>query len=374
MTVTAPSNSAALAGFKTHCPVRERSSKPLVKVEGLAYFVVKRPDIEAASQFFVDFGLLVDSREGDSLYLRGRSPQHHALIIEKGNAKFDRLGLTASTMSVQILADHFDLPVLQRSGPMGGRYIALEDPNGLTLEINCELSSLTPIDKPVQPEWNTSDSKKRINATVRKTIAPPPVNKLGHTVHSVKSIKESVHWYQDTLGLIVSDFQFLADDSSPIVAFLRCDRGDTPTDHHTIALALVPNLGHEHTAFELDSMEEIAIGQECMVKKHHKHAWGIGRHILGSQIFDYWRDAAGDMFEHYADGDLFIADTATGYHPFHSGAQHQWGPSMSASFTGADKPWNLIKSLIKRLPSDDELSLKKLKSLSKALKTTTTIN
>ena len=133
-------------------------------------------------------------------------------------------------------------------------------------------------------------------------------------------------------------------------------------------MALTPNLGHEHTAFELDSMEEIAIGQECMQKNSYKHSWGIGRHILGSQIFDYWRDSAGDMFEHYADGDLFDANTPTGYHPFNREAQHQWGPAMTSNFSGLDRPWNVFKSVIKRLPSDDELSIKKLRGFSKAMK------
>ena len=37
----------------------------------------------------------------------------------------------------------------------------------------------------------------------------------------------------------------------------------------------------------------------------YRHSWGIGRHIQGSQIFDYWRDPDKMMFEHYADGDVF---------------------------------------------------------------------
>jgi len=358
-----------LASLKSNCSVRERSLNPLIKVEGLAYVVIQRPDIDKASAFFADFGLLLDKHTGDSIYLRGRSELHHALVIEKGAAKFDRVGLTASAKDMQTLADHFSVPIQHRKPPMGGRFVCLQDPNGLTIEVNCELAKLPPIDRSLTPSWNTSDTKTRVNETVRKKIAPPPVHKLGHTVHSVRAIKESVHWYQDTFGLIVSDFQFLQDDNTPTVAFLRCDLGDTPTDHHTIAMALTPNLGHEHTAFELDSMEDIAIGQECMRKSQYKHSWGIGRHILGSQIFDYWRDSAGDMFEHYADGDLFDANTHTGYHLFNRDAQHQWGPAMSANFSGLDRPWNVLKNVVKRLFSDDELSVEKLKGFSRAMKT-----
>ena len=53
--------------------------------------------------------------------------------------------------------------------------------------------------------------------------------------------------------------------------------------------------------------------------------WGIGRHILGSQIFDYWQDPWGDKHEHYCDGDLFTADEPTGVHAVSREAMAQWG-------------------------------------------------
>ena len=30
-----------------------------------------------------------------------------------------------------------------------------------------------------------------------------------------------------------------------------------------------------------------------LAARGYPHAWGVGRHILGSQIFDYWRDPFG---------------------------------------------------------------------------------
>ena len=31
--------------------------------------------------------------------------------------------------------------------------------------------------------------------------------------------------------------------------------------------------------------------------------WGIGRHLLGSQVYDYWADPWGRVHEHWADTD-----------------------------------------------------------------------
>jgi hypothetical protein len=36
-----------------------------------------------------------------------------------------------------------------------------------------------------------------------------------------------------------------------------------------------------------------------------RHPFGVGKHILGSQVFDYWKDPDGFMLEHFTDGDLF---------------------------------------------------------------------
>ena len=47
----------------------------------------------------------------------------------------------------------------------------------------------------------------------------------------------------------------------------------------------------------------------------YRHAWGLGRHIQGSQIFDYWRDPDRLMFEHYTYGDVFDATTEPGWAP-----------------------------------------------------------
>ena len=60
-----------------------------------------------------------------------------------------------------------------------------------------------------------------------------------------------------------------------------------------------------------------------------KHAWGMGRHLLGSQIFDYWEDPWGDKHEHYCDGDLFTADQPTGVHPASKAGMAQWGQDVA---------------------------------------------
>ena len=58
----------------------------------------------------------------------------------------------------------------------------------------------------------------------------------------------------------------------------------------------------------------------------------IGRHVLGSQVFDYWRDPWGHMFEHYADGDLLTASSKPGNYPALPENLAQWGPPVTPTF------------------------------------------
>ena len=68
----------------------------------------------------------------------------------------------------------------------------------------------------------------------------------------------------------------------------------------------------------------------------YKHSWGIGRHIDGSNISDYWRDPFGAKVEHYVDGDV-INDAYKSPHsrfdPSDPAKQLSvWAPPMGSDF------------------------------------------
>jgi hypothetical protein len=58
----------------------------------------------------------------------------------------------------------------------------------------------------------------------------------------------------------------------------------------------------------------------------------VGRHILGSQIFDYWYDVHGFMIEHYADGDLVNDKNPIGRGPAEDEMLYVWGPDVPETF------------------------------------------
>ena len=215
--------------------------------------------------------------------------------------------------------------------PGGGEVVRLTDPNGIQVEVCFGIESAEAI--PTREEAlvvNTPNRKPRINEGQRAPLEPAPVIELGHCVTAANNMEAVATWYMLHLGLIPSDVLCL-DDGSPMIAFMRLDRGDEPADHHCFVVGKGGGKGYLHSAYEVVDLDAIGQGQQYLKSKKYDHLWGIGRHILGSQLFDYWKDPDGHEFEHYADGDVFTSDHPTTYHPMDPGNVYAWGQDMPKS-------------------------------------------
>ena len=98
----------------------------------------------------------------------------------------------------------------------------------------------------------------------------------------------------------------------------------------------------EHSAYEVLDLDALGQGQQVLRAQGHRHMWGIGRHLLGSQLFDYWFDPDGFEYEHYTDGDVFTADVETAYSPLEFGGIWAWGDDAPASM----KPKKNLRTLL----------------------------
>ena len=147
---------------------------------------------------------------------------------------------------------------------------------------------------------------------------------------------QTLNWYLQHLGLIVSDFKYFQGqrERGPTMSFIRCDQGSTPTDHHTLAMTLGPRNRYVHSAFQVADLDAMAAGGEYLRERGFHRSWGIGRHIEGSQIFDYWRDPDGLLVEHFTDGDRFDCTLEPGWSPMTASGLAQWGPPASKDFMG----------------------------------------
>ena len=246
-------------------------------------------------------------------------------------------------------------------GPGGGSVVRLFDPEGVEVDVLHGVAASEPLPtRPAIPH-NAPSQIVRVNDAQRPALEPPQVTKLGHLVLETPDFDMSVRWYMDTLGFIPSDVMCLP-DGTPVGAFTRLDRGGEPTDHHTLFVALGLESKVDHVAFEVVDLDAVEMGQQVMMARKYRHAWGVGRHLLGSQIFDYWRDPWGQKHEHYADGDLFDDRQPAGYHVLDRAGLYQWGPDLPDDFIDAKLTPRRLVSVLKTAVTDRS-RLKKMLAL-----------
>jgi catechol 2,3-dioxygenase-like lactoylglutathione lyase family enzyme len=216
---------------------------------------------------------------------------------------------------------------------------------------------------------NFGTDHRRTNATQRPPREPSRIQRLGHVVLETRVFARTLDWYLDTLGMIVSDFLFLDGQRGrgPTMTFIRCDQGSVAVDHHTLALHLGPGTGYVHSAYQVTDLDAIAVGGEYLAERGYKRSWGIGRHIQGSQLFDYWRDPDHFMLEHFADGDLFSCDLEPGWAPMSASGLAQWGPPVTRDFLGANPSPAKLREVMTALRGDNELDPARLLGLMKAM-------
>jgi hypothetical protein len=94
-----------------------------------------------------------------------------------------------------------------------------------------------------------------------------------------------------------------------------------------------------HPSYKVENLDTQTIGHQWLGKKGWKSVWGIGRHVLGSQVFDYWQNPSGFKIKHYADGDLVNTHTPTQRDVV--GPLSVWGPELPKDF-GEDRTLLLI--------------------------------
>ncbi|TGD89269.1 2,3-dihydroxybiphenyl 1,2-dioxygenase [Mycolicibacterium sp. CH28] len=348
-----------------------RSTNPVIKVHDLAWLEFEKPDLSAAEAFAQAFGFHTAARTTDELHLRGTDAGAPCVLIRRGpSTRFRGLAFQAhDAIDVQTLANANGAPTRALPESIGGVSVELTDPSGFGVKVVADLDELPEL--PAQPAhtFNFGRQTVRANAMQRPPREPAAVQRLGHVVLQSTRYLQGLNWYLDNLGLIVSDFLYFGGqrDRGPTMSFIRCDRGSTPADHHTLAMALGPANRYVHSAYQVSDLDALAAGGEYLRERGYFRSWGIGRHIQGSQLFDYWRDPDGFLVEHYADGDMFDNTLEPGWAPFTASGLAQWGPPATRDFLGtsAKHARHEAVSMLTAVRENNEFDLRRLIGLLK---------
>ena len=286
------------------------------------HFVV--PDLKAAQHFYSEFGLDV-AENGNRLTLRtGGGPHVWGMLGEGARKKHQYVSFGAFEDDLDRFSKRLQEMAVPRVDPPTG-----VDSNGLWFHDHD--GNLVEI--AVKPKTSPSEKSKftaisagpgERGAPFRSTMKRTYPRRLAHILMFTTDVAKAIQFYTRVLGLRLSDH------SGDNIAFLHGIHG---SDHHMIAFARSNAPGTHHFSWDVGSVDEIGAGAMHMLGKGYDRGWGLGRHVLGSNLFHYVRDPWGSYSEYSADIDFVPVDCdwkAQDNPPEDS--FYAWGPNVPDDF------------------------------------------
>ena len=292
----------------------------------------RAPDLDQMQNFLTEFGLLLGSRDAQVLRMSGHGDFDCIHLTELGEPAFVGFGLEVADDDA---LDHLAFKTGKKvDDTKHKRTLFLCDPNGYEIAVTAESPETRTPSEHSAPKINYPNVTNRISETMRRLSGPSHVLRLGHVVLNVASFRESESWYKSHFGFLTSD-EIELEPGVSVGAFMRLNIGNTATDHHSLFLLEAPgDASFNHAAFEVSDVDDLMVGHDHLRKNGREHSWGVGRHILGSQVFDYWKDPWGHELEHFSDGDRFVASNRPNVATLDDLLGVQWGdihPLMRAA-------------------------------------------
>ncbi|KAJ5812012.1 hypothetical protein N7474_008313, partial [Penicillium riverlandense] len=329
-----------------------------IRVTRLAHVHYAHPDLDKALEFLQDFGLVVKSSRTTQTgsrksYLRGYGTQPFIYVAEQSSdSQRHFLGgywVVESAEDLHKAASHPNAVagIEESIAPGGGQVVRLRDPNGIIVgfvhgQTLCDTDETTSRLEVKESEYTSSKPNEAVRKDRRGGFrrfqkGASPVHKLGHYGLIVPAgvYQGTLDWYWGLMNLKPSDYVVNPETGVTETVFNHVDLGKEYTDHHSFFLASsdkVQRTSIHHSSFEVNDFDTQVLGHDFLQSKGWVNCWGIGRHIMGSQIFDYWFDASGNIIEHYSDGDLVNEDSPVSKEPAGPQSLYVWGPNVPLAF------------------------------------------
>jgi catechol 2,3-dioxygenase-like lactoylglutathione lyase family enzyme len=168
-------------------------------------------------------------------------------------------------------------------------------------DVVIEVADAPPLTPPAPRVMNRPGLLNRLDRRSTACVgeAPSAPRRVGHVVFGTTDVKASRDFYVDGLGFKVSDAV-----GNGLAYFLRCS-----SDHHNLLISPSPVPCMNHYAIEMDDVDAIGLaGTRVLQERPDCGVTGIGRHVVGANLFWYLLDPAGGMFEFFADMDQITDD------------------------------------------------------------------
>ncbi len=264
-----------------------------MSLHGMMAITLGVPDVEAVAPFYREFGLGGDgdafcsTAGGEQLTLVQR-PWRQLVDVTLGADSLDdleRIKADAAKHGAEVAEHNGTITIVEPT---------MRLPIHVAVMPRIAPEAVQPA--PVNVPGNTGRPNERPATLFEDGPAQP--RRLGHVAVGTPDIAATSQFLQTVLGFKLSD------RVDGAVEFVRCS-----TDHHNFALAAAPVPFLHHSSWQLDSMDAIGHGATHLLKGDpDRHAWGLGRHFIGSNLFWYFRDPAGNFAEYFSDIDQIVDD------------------------------------------------------------------
>ncbi len=243
------------------------------------------PDFDASRTFFKEtWGLRETAYVDGRSFLATQNGEPYQLVLSAGaERRLERIGYGVQTRAnvdtaaqelaasgVALVEEPHDL-----AAPGAGYGLAFLDPDGRYVAISSDVQLSEPTTEATFPRV------------------------LEHLVVNTPDIDRSTNFYQNVLGMRISDW------SEHQMSFLRCNQ-----HHHVIAFNAADFPSYNHTAWAMASLDELFRGQGRLRAKGTEVKWGTGRHGPGEHVFSYFIEPSGFVVEYTADGRMIHNETA----------------------------------------------------------------
>lgn len=294
-------------------------------VHSLDQFVLAVPDVNAAQEFYGNFGLDV-GRDGNALTIKTFGHEHRwGSVIEGKSKALHHLSFGCYAEDLPRLKSRIeDAGVRLVDSPPGFESNGFWFRNHENLLIQVKVAPKVSPDRKSESTW-TPGQPGLASAAIRAKSPFTRPRRLSHVLTFTADVDASIKFYERTLGLRLSD------RASDLVAFMHGIHG---SDHHMLALVKSSAPGFHHCSWDVASIEEIGLGAMRMHDKGYTKGWGLGRHVLGSNCFHYVRDPWGSFAEYACDIDYIPKEQrwpAADHRPEDS--FYLWGPDVPPEFT-----------------------------------------
>lgn len=286
-------------------------------VHAIDHYTLAVPDLDRAQHFFSSFGLRVERADG-TLAVRATDSDHvWARIIEGPAKRLAYLTLNCSEAEYAALAHRIAEGAEAAQPHPQARYrdgVWFRDTDGNLLQVRVGPKTVAPMSR---AETARDSAQRGVEGGRSKARRVAP-RRLSHILLFASDVLAQVRFYEGVLGLRLSD------RSEDLVAFMHAPSG---SDHHLMAFSKSAGPGFHHASWDVAGAEEVGLGWMQMQEAGYTEAWGMGRHVLGSNYFCYVKDPWGSFCEYSGDIDYINAGQKweAGNHAPHD-SLYLWGP------------------------------------------------